>query len=130
MQITVRILLAQCLLGVVIAAGWLLDGPRAALAASGGAASAILPALYLRWRMLQAVRLRDQPRELLGLVYRGQFGKFAMTLVLFGLVFARFPDEFLPVMSGFAGCLTAYFFGMMGADQLDLDETFNGQRKR
>ena len=83
----------------------------AALAALGGAATAVLPAMYMRWRMLQAIRLADEPKELVGTVYRGQFGKFAMTCMLFALCMARFPNEFIAVMTTFCACLLAYVIG-------------------
>ncbi len=110
MQIATRIIAVQCLIGLLIAAVWLLRSQSAALAALCGAGTAVVPAVYLRWRMFQALRLADEPRELVGTVYRGQFGKFALTCVLFALSIARFPQEFLPVMTTFVACLTGYIF--------------------
>ncbi len=116
MQIATRIIAAQCLIGLTVSALWLLAGERSALAALGGAGTAIVPTLYLRWRMFQALRLSEEPRDLVGTVYRGQFGKFALTCVLFALTIARFPQEFLPVMSTFAACLAGYVVGGLVMD--------------
>lgn len=121
MQLSGRIIAFQCLIGVLLAAAWMLKSQAAALAALGGTATAVLPALYMRWRMLQAIRLADRPRELVGTVYRGQMGKFAMTCVLFALCMARFPNEFFAVMSSFSGCLLGYVLGGLLLDHESLD---------
>lgn len=121
MQQTGRIIALQCLFGGLVALGFLLKSQTAALAALSGAATAVLPALYLRWRMMQAIRLAGQPRELVGTVYRGQFGKFAMTVVLFALTMARFPTEFIAVMSSFVACLLAYVLGGLLVDHSKTD---------
>lgn len=99
----------------------MLKSQTAALAAFCGAVTAVLPALYMRWRMLQASRLAHEPRELVGTVYRGQFGKFALTCVLFALCMARFPDEFVAVMSTFAACLAGHVIGglLVNHDSID-----------
>jgi F0F1-type ATP synthase assembly protein I len=70
-----------------------------------------VPAAYMRWRMFQALRLVNEPQQLVGAVYRGQFGKFVLTSVFFALCIARFPQEFLPVISTFVACLLAYIIG-------------------
>ena len=111
MQDARRIIALQCLIGVLVAGAWMFKSQMAALAALSGVGTAVLPAAYLRWRMLQAVRLADNPSRLVGAVYRGQFGKFALTCVLFALSIARFPGEFVAVMSAFVACLVAYLFG-------------------
>ena len=111
MQTATRIILLQCLFGLGMSGLWLYKSPAAALAALGGAGTAVVPAMYLRWRMFQALRWADEPQRLVGAVYRGQFGKFALSCVLFALTIARFPQEFLPVMSTFVACLLAYIIG-------------------
>ncbi len=111
MQIASRIIAVQCLIGLVFAGFWMVKSQTAALAALGGAGTAVIPAAYMRWRMSQALRLTEEPRALVGQVYRGQFGKFALTCVLFAVTLARFPQEFLPVMSTFVACLGAYIIG-------------------
>ncbi len=121
MQQTSRIIALQCLIGVLVAGAWMLRSQTAALAALSGAATAVLPALYMRWRMLQAIRKADEPRELVGTVYRGQFGKFALTCVLFALCMARFPTEFIAVMSTFCACLAGFVIGGLLVDHDSLD---------
>lgn len=116
MQIATRIIAVQCLIGLLVSALWLLRGQASALAAIGGAGTAIVPAAYLRWRMAQGLNFTDTPKQLVGQVYRGQFGKFALTCVLFALTLARFPQEFLPVMSTFVACLTGYIIGGLIVD--------------
>lgn len=99
----------------------MLKSQTAALAALCGAATAVLPALYMRWRMLQAIRLANEPTKLVGTVYRGQFGKFAMTCALFALCMARFPTEFMAVMSTFIACVLGYVIGGLIVDHESLD---------
>ena len=111
MLIATRIIAAQCLIGLLVSGLWMFRGQTAALAALGGAGTAVIPAAYLRWRMSLALRRVEEPRELVGQVYRGQFGKFALTCVLFAVTLAQFPQEFLPVMSTFVACLLAYIIG-------------------
>lgn len=116
MQIANRIIAVQLMLGVFISALWLLKDSVAAQAALGGAGIAILPSLYLRWRMFLALRLKEEPRQMVGMVYRGQVGKFALTCVLFALCVARFPQEFLPVMSTYVACLSGFVIGGLLVD--------------
>ena len=111
MQQTGQIIAIQCLIGGLVALAWMLSSQTAALAALSGFATAVLPTMYLRWRMLQAVRKAAEPRELVGTVYRGQVGKFAMTVMLFALAMARFHDEFIAVMSTYSACLLGHVIG-------------------
>lgn len=134
MQIATRIIVIQCLLGIALTGFWLAQSTQAALAAAGGSGAAIIPAMYLRWRMQRALRWQDEPRALVGSVYGGQVGKFALTCVLLALTVARFPQEFLPVMTSFTGCVTAYWLAMASRFDQAGQETghgaHGGQRKR
>ncbi|ORE85404.1 ATP synthase protein I [Oceanococcus atlanticus] len=121
MQQASKIIAMQCLIGMVVAAAWLAKSQTAALAALCGVGTAVLPAAYMRWRLLQALSLVDEPKRLVGTVYRGEFGKFALTFVLFALCMARFPTEFMAVMSAFVACLMAYIVGGLLVDHESLD---------
>ena len=91
------------------------------MAALCGAATAVLPATYLRWRMLQAIRMADEPKDLVGTVYGGQVGKFVMTCMLFAVCIARFPNEFIAIMSTFCACILAYVIGGLFVNHDSID---------
>lgn len=108
-----RIVAAQVLAGLCAAAFWALESGEAALAAACGAAVAIVPTAYLAWRMALALRTEQEPRGLVRAMFRGEMGKLALTVLLFALVVARFPQQFLPVMTAFVGCLAMYWIASL-----------------
>ena len=122
-----RIISAQVLAGLCAAALWALHSWEAALAAAGGAVVAIVPAAYLAWRMAFALRLKQEPKALVRAVFRGEMGKLLLTGLLFALVVARFPQQFLPVMTAFMGCLAMYWIASFATnDEITTDN--DGQR--
>jgi ATP synthase protein I len=97
--------------GIAIAgaalAGLLSGAPGAAAALFGGAA-AVMPTLYFGWR----VRLRRPgatPAETVGVFYRGEFAKLALTTLMFVIGAKWLGAQFLPLMLTFSvGLLASY----------------------
>lgn len=62
--------------------------PVAAKSVLAGAAIAILPAAFMAWAVFR-FREKVAPRDYTRAVYRGELGKFLLTVVAFALVFAE-----------------------------------------
>ena len=113
MQLAGLVLGLQFLIGAVatgICGG--LAGPRAALAAMLGVAIAVVPGLYFAVR---AMRLNPDasPRDVVRGFYRGEFGKYALTVFGFGLAVVYLPGQFLPLLLTYMACLAAYWVALV-----------------
>ncbi len=87
---------------------WGIAGQGAAFAALWGGLTAILPALYLAWR-ISRVPPDASPTVVVGTFYRGEIGKYALTAVLFGLGVAWFAQWFLPLLFSFMAAQAGYW---------------------
>jgi ATP synthase protein I len=83
-------------------------GKSAALAAAYGGLIALLPTGYFALRVFSR-RALSAPRDVVGVFYQAEIGKFALTAVLFFLGIAVFAQQFLPMMLSYMACLLAYF---------------------
>lgn len=82
-------------------------GSVAATAAVYGGLIAIIPTAFFALRVF--LRRPDaSPRDVVRGVYRGEFGKFVLTVLMFigGVVW--FGDQFLFVLCGYISCIAAY----------------------
>lgn len=113
---------AVCLaqLGILAVAAGLFGGfwgrPQAVAAAYGGLV-ALIPTAYFGFRVFAQGAART-PADMMGAVYRGEIGKFALTTLLFGLGVVLFAKQFLPLIVTYAACLLAYWLVLawMGLD--------------
>jgi F0F1-type ATP synthase assembly protein I len=85
-----------------------LAGADAAVAALFGGVTAVVPTLYFGWR-LSVQRPGATPAEVLGVVYRAELVKLALTVLLLGAGVTWFGAQFLPLILTFsAGLLVSY----------------------
>jgi ATP synthase protein I len=104
---------AVCLTQVVIAmlaaafaaVRW---GEPEALAALFGGGVAVVPAAYFALRVFVR-RGAETPAEVVGAVFRGEIGKFALTVVMFWFGVMMFAKQFLVLLATYAACLLAYW---------------------
>lgn len=93
-------------LGIALIVTLLVD-VGAALAALYGGLVAIIPTAFFALRVY--LRRPDaSARELVGGVYRGEAGKFVLTVLMFVGGVIWFGDRFLYVLCGYIGCIAAY----------------------
>ena len=86
----------------------LLAGGQAALAALYGGAAAVLPTLYFGWRV-SLQRPGATPAEVLGVFYRSELVKLALTVLMFWAGARWFGAHFLPLILTFSvGLLASY----------------------
>lgn len=116
----VKVLLAQCGLTVVVAAlCWGFDGPVSAYSALLGGLTAVIPNSFLALRL--AVPRRDRGASaLLRAAYIGEVGKLALTVLMFGMVFALVQ----PLAAGalFAGFIVAQLATLAGLLMRDSEQ--------
>ncbi len=93
-------------LGVALIVMVLVDG-RSAFAAFYGGLVAIVPTAFFALRIYMR-RPDATPRDLVGGVYRGEFGKFVLTVLMFIGGVSWFGNQFLFVLCGYAACIVAY----------------------
>lgn len=97
---------AIALLGAVFAG--FLAGTQAAAAALFGGATAAVPTLYFGWRVCLQ-RPGATPPEVLGVFYRGEWVKLALTTLFFVAGAKWFGAQFLPLILTFSvGLLASY----------------------
>lgn len=71
--------------------------PALSWSTGAGAAIAILPGALVAWRVFR-FRKGVAPRDYARAVYRGELGKFLLTMVLFALVFTGPQSLSMPVL--------------------------------
>lgn len=97
---------AVALAGAALAG--LMAGSQAAAAALFGGATAAVPTLVFGWRV-RWQRPGATPPEVLGVFYRGELVKLALTTLLFVAGAIWFGAQFLPLILTFsAGLLVSY----------------------
>jgi ATP synthase protein I len=120
-QPIVSILLAQALVGGIVASGLALwQGSTAGISALMGVGVAVLPNAFLGALLLSRAAGRSA-RALLGAAWLGELGKLVLTAVLFAAVFmlAR-PISVLAVFGGYiAAQLVILCAPLLGTKRLD-----------
>lgn len=113
----VKLLLLQLVLCVALGAFFwgffeVVSGYSAVL----GGLCCVIPNAYLALRLV-APRRDPGARSLLSAAYIGEFGKLALTLLMFGTVFALVrPLAPLPLFTGFIACQLATLAGLLMRD--------------
>lgn len=103
----------QVAVAVAVALGFLaLKGSQAAVSALIGGAIAVVPSAFYAWRV---VRARNAPvQRLLWAHYAAEFGKLALTVVLFGATFAWMKEvSVLPLFAAYIATLLVYWAALV-----------------
>lgn len=119
--------IAVCLTQVVIAMlaaalaamRW---GKPEALAALFGGAVAVIPTAYFALRVFVR-RGEETPADIVGAVFRGEIGKFALTAVMFWIGVMMFAKQFLVLLATYAACLLAYWVVLARASLYNTSNT-------
>ena len=122
----VRLLLLQLGLSVLLGAiFWGTNGRVSGYSALLGGLICVIPNAYLALRLV-APRRDPGARARLNAAYIGELGKLALTLLMFGVVFALVrPLAPLPLFAGFIACQLATFAGLLMRDQAQADKDGN-----
>ena len=91
-------------MGVVIGLVW---GKPYGFAALYGGVCAVLPMAFFAFRVAQ--RRSSAPAEVAGAAFRGEMGKFAMTVMLLWLGVTIFAAQFVALLASYGACLLAYW---------------------
>lgn len=121
---------AVCLvqLGILIVAAAMTGaiwGRQQAIAALYGGLVAVIPTAYFAYRVFARRRTQD-PGQMLGAFYLGEFGKLGLTAVMFWLGVGLFAKQFLALMVTYTACLLAYWLVLawLGFDWTDETKEF------
>ncbi len=106
------------LITAAVAVGW---GRIQAMAAFYGGAIAWIPATYMAIRMF-AGATNKSPQEVVGAMFRGEIGKFALTAVMFAIGVKLFAAQFLALLAAYITCFLAYWAVMARASFERTDE--------
>jgi len=124
----VKVLLAQWALTAALAAlFWSIDGPVSAYSALLGGLTAVIPNAFLALRLI--VPRRDPGAgALLRAAYTGELGKLALTVLMFGTVFALVR----PLAAGalFTGFIAAQLATLAGFVVRSVNESGNKGRSK
>lgn len=112
-----RLLLLQLALSVALAAlFWGTQGYVSGYSALLGGLCCVIPNAYLALRLV-APRRDSRAKALLNAAYIGELGKLALTLLMFGGVFALIePLAPLALFAGYIACQLATFAGLLIRD--------------
>ncbi len=117
-NVMLKVLLGQIGIGVALAAlFWGFSGPVAGYSALLGSLTCAVPNAFLALRL--AVPRRDPgARALIQAAYIGELGKLALTVLMFGTVFALVrPLAAAPLFAGFIAAQLVTFAGFLMRDQ-------------
>ncbi len=117
MSVMLRVLIAQMVSGVVLAAlFWSLSGRVAGYSALLGSLTCVIPSAFLALRL--AVPRRDPGAgALMRAAYVGELGKLALTVLMFGVIFAVVrPLAAAPLFAGFIVAQLMTFTGLVMRD--------------
>jgi ATP synthase protein I len=92
--------------------GLLIGGPRTAISALMGGGIGTLTSLCMAVSIFR-LDADAEPEKILKRVYRGEFLKLAMTVVLFGLVLKNIDVSFAPMIGCFAVTLLVYWVALL-----------------
>lgn len=101
----------QAVLALLGAFGWALSN-NAQLSLAALAGGAIGMALTAVSALRVGVTRDARPEVMLGGFYRGMALKMVLALIVFVIVARWYPDRFLPVMTGYAATLLAYWIAL------------------
>lgn len=106
----------QVAITLLVAAGFLLmAGTQAATSALIGGTIAVVPGAFYVWRLVRSVNA--PPQRLLRAHYAAEFGKLALTFVLFGATFTWWKDvSVLPLIAAYIGALLVYWAALVMFD--------------
>jgi ATP synthase protein I len=97
---------------VVAAVSGYLAGGLAARSAAIGGLIAVVPGAFYAWRLIRTRHL--SPQRMLGVHYAAEFGKLALTFVLFGAVFAWMKEvSVLSLFAAYIATLLVYWPALM-----------------
>lgn len=131
MSVMLRVLIAQTISGVVLAAlFWSTMGRVAGYSAFIGSLICVVPSAFLALRL--AVPRRDPGAgALMRAAYVGELGKLALTVLMFGVVFVAVrPLAAAPLFAGFIVAQLMTFSGLLMRDdrqQERMTETRHGE---
>ena len=108
----------QVAAGVAVALGFLAaKGPLAARSALIGGAIAVVPGVFYAWRVIRS--RNAPPQRLLQAHYIAEFGKLALTFVLFGATFAWMKEvSVLPLFAAYIATLLVYWAALVMSDKV------------
>jgi ATP synthase protein I len=103
----------QAAVAVAVALGFLaVKGSQAAGSALIGGAIAIVPGAFYAWRVIRTGEA--PPHKLLRAHYAAEFGKLALTFVLFGATFAWMKEvSVLPLFAAYIATLLVYWAALV-----------------
>ena len=97
---------------LISAAGLLIGGPRTGISAFMGGGIGTLTSLCMAVSIFRQ-GADAEPEKILKRVYRGEFLKLVMTVVLFGLVLKNIDVTFVPMLGCFAVTLLVYWVALL-----------------
>jgi ATP synthase protein I len=97
---------------LISVAGLLIGGPRTGISAFMGGGIGTLTSLCMAVSIFRQ-GADAEPEKILKRVYRGEFLKLAMTVVLFGLVLKNIDVSFVPMLGCFAVTLLVYWVALL-----------------
>ena len=124
MSVMLRVLIAQTISGVVLAALlWSTMGRVAGYSALIGSLICVIPSAFLALRL--AVPRRDPGAgALMRAAYVGELGKLALTVLMFGVVFVAVrPLAAAPLFAGFIVAQLMTFSGLLMRDDRQQERT-------
>lgn len=124
MSVMLRVLIAQTISGVVLAAlFWSAMGRVAGYSALIGSLICVIPSAFLALRL--AVPRRDPGAgALMRAAYVGELGKLALTVLMFGVVFVAVrPLAAAPLFAGFIVAQLTTFSGLLMRDDRQQERT-------
>lgn len=112
-----RLLLAQGgIAAVAVATAWLAGGQPAAIAATLGGLTCLLPQVWFAWRVFAADPAK--PASMLGALYVGEGVKLASIAVAFVAIFRVWPEvPPLPLILAFIAVQTVHWFAPLLLEQ-------------
>jgi ATP synthase protein I len=96
----------------ISAVGFLMGGPRTAISAFMGGGIGTLTSLCMVVNLFR-LGADAEPEKILKGVYRGEFLKLALTVVLFGLVLKGIEVSFGPMLGCFSATLLVYWVALL-----------------
>ncbi|MBD08570.1 MAG: ATP synthase subunit I [Gammaproteobacteria bacterium] len=97
---------------LISVAGLLIGGPRTGISAFMGGGIGTLTSLCMAVSIFRQ-GADAEPEKILKRVYRGEFLKLVMTVVLFGLVLKNIDVSFVPMLGCFAVTLLVYWVALL-----------------
>lgn len=107
-----KILSAQILVIVVIAAGFMVAGGwQKALSPILGGVAAFIPNLYFALRINRSAG--QEAKKIVRSFYAGESGKLLLTAALFAMILQIPNIEILPLLIGYVAALSVFWFALL-----------------